>query len=225
LPNKSIARPRSVARPRRRSSRARIGILTRCGIGVAVAFGLLVLGSIVALHLAPLTNTNRAHFDAIIVLGTPADADGNPTPAQLSAVTEAVREYERGVAPRLVITGGAAHNGYVEANVMARVARAEGLPPSTVLIEPRARNTMENACYSEQLLAASNWHSAEVVSSASHLARTALIFGALPMEWRLHAAPPVTANGANADRMASAVEVLKTMRYFVWARWTERCEP
>ena len=61
---------------------------------------------------APSSNTNLTRFDAIIVLGSPADADGNPTPEQLARVTEGVREYERDVAPRLIFTGGPAHNRF-----------------------------------------------------------------------------------------------------------------
>ena len=50
--------------------------------------------AMMARRLAPTANTTRDHFDAILVLGTPADADGNPTPEQLARVTEAVREYD-----------------------------------------------------------------------------------------------------------------------------------
>jgi hypothetical protein len=41
--------------------------------------GLLAWG-VVARLLAPVSNTALTRFDAIIVLGTPADSDGNPTP-------------------------------------------------------------------------------------------------------------------------------------------------
>ena len=70
---------------------------------VAGLFGWAVLER----HVAAAGNTKLDRFDAIIVLGNPADADGNPTPTQLARVTEAVHEYERGVAPRLILTGGA----------------------------------------------------------------------------------------------------------------------
>ena len=82
---------------------------------------------------APASNTDRTRFDAVIILGTPADDDGNPTPFQLARVNEAVHEYERGVAPRLIFTGGAAHNRFVEAQVMARTAEAQGIPRSAIL--------------------------------------------------------------------------------------------
>ena len=76
----------------------------------------------------------------------PADADGNPSPTQLARVTEAVHEYERGVAPRIIFTGGAVANRFVEAQVMARTAEAQGIPASAVLEDPAARDTMENTC-------------------------------------------------------------------------------
>ena len=97
-----------------------------------VASGLVVLGLVawatIARKLEPTSNTALTHFDAIIVLGSPADDDGNPTPTELARVTEAVHEYERGVAPRLIFTGGATHLDFVKAQVMARTAEAQGHP-------------------------------------------------------------------------------------------------
>jgi len=175
--------------------------------------------------MAPASNTARTRFDAIIVLGNPADSDGNPTPVQLARVTEAVHEYERGVASRLIVTGGAAHNRFVEARVMARTAQAEGIPESAIFIEPEARDTIQNACYSARIMKAHGWHSAEVVSSASHLPRAGIIFSRLPLEWRTHAAPPLVPESAAERRAGAFLEVLKATRYLTWARWTERCEP
>jgi uncharacterized SAM-binding protein YcdF (DUF218 family) len=175
--------------------------------------------------LAPISNTTLTHFDAIIVLGNSADNDGNPTPQQLARVTEAVHEYERGVAPRLIMTGGAVRNRFVEARVMARTAEAQGIPESAILVEPEARDTMENACYSARIMKAHGWRSAEVVSSAYHLPRAGMIFSGLPLEWRTHAAPPLEPESAANPGAAASVEVLKTVRYEIWARWTEGCEP
>jgi uncharacterized SAM-binding protein YcdF (DUF218 family) len=186
--------------------------------------GLLGWAAIARL-LAPVSNTSLTRFDAIIVLGYPADRDGNPTPEQLARVTEAVREYERGVAPRLIMTGGAARNGFVEARVMARSAQAEGIPESAIVVEPEARDTIENACFAGRIMKARGWRSAEVVSSASHLPRAAIIISGLPLKWRAHAAPPLEPEPAATRWAAASVETLKTARYLVWTRWSERCEP
>ncbi len=190
----------------------------------------LFIWAIAARSLAPKANSSRQSFDAIIVLGTPADSDGNPTPELLERVTEGVHEYERGVAPRIIVSGAAAHNHFVEAEVMARVAQAQGVPESVIYQEPQALDTIENACYSARILKEHGWHSAEIVSAASHLPRAGMIFGNLAnlpdlkLEWRIHAAPDNLTPGYYA-KGAALVETIKTARYLVWSRWVERCTP
>jgi uncharacterized SAM-binding protein YcdF (DUF218 family) len=191
---------------------------------VLLAFALFAWAAIDR-NLAPTSNTALTRFDAIIVLGYPADGDGNPSPTQLARVTEAVREYERGVAPRLIVSGGAAANHYVEAEVMARTAHAQGVPESAIFVEPEAQDTIQNACYATRIMKAHHWRSAEIVSSASHLPRAALMFSRLPLEWRMHAAPSLSPTEGAHGTIASFVETEKTLRYLTWARWTERCEP
>lgn len=189
------------------------------------AFGLvlvLTLWAVVARRLAPISNTSRDHFDAILVLGTPADADGNPTPEQLARVTEAVREYERAIAPRIVFTGGAAHNQFVEADVMARAAAAQGIPPSAIFVETKSQDTIQNACFSARLMSNHGWRSAEVISSRYHLPRAGMIFSHTALEWRMRPAPPFQP-GDTGSSGTSLLEMLKTVRYLVYANWAERC--
>ncbi len=190
----------------------------------AAALGILAWAALDR-GLAPASNTSLARFDAIIVLGSPADSDGNPTPTQLARVSEAVREYQRGVAPRLILTGTSAHNRFVEAEIMARSAEAQGIPASAIVLEKQAQDTIQNACYSVRIMKANGWRSAEVVSDSRHLPRAALIFSALPLQWRTHAAPPLAPGSAAYDAALETVEVLKTVHYLTWARWREPCEP
>jgi len=190
----------------------------------ALILGILAWGAI-ARQLAPSSNTSLTRFDAIIVLGTPADRDGNPTPAQLARVTEGVHEYERGVAPRLILTGGAAYNRFVEAQVMARTAQAQGIPESAIFVEPQAMDTIQNACFSVRIMKAHGWGSAEVVSNAAHLPRAGLIFSRLPLDWRAHAAPSLSPESAMEASVVALVETMKTARYLVWTRQSEHCEP
>jgi uncharacterized SAM-binding protein YcdF (DUF218 family) len=136
-----------------------------------------------------LSNTDATHFDTLIVLGYPAFPDGTPRPEMRERVLEGVREYRAGVAPRMIVTGGAAHNHTVEAHVMAQLAEAQGVPASAVIEEGQAHDTIQNAYYSVQIMQQNGWHSAEVISSPSHLPRASLIFAHFPISWRMHAAP------------------------------------
>ncbi|MGO9317842.1 MAG: YdcF family protein [Terracidiphilus sp.] len=203
--------------------RVRLILATFLLILILLAWGVL------ARLLAPVSNTSLTRFDAIIVLGTSADRDGNPSPVMLARVTEGVHEYERGVAPRLILTGAAASNQFTEARVMAAVAHAQGIPESAIFEEPQAMDTIQNACYAERIMKAHGWSSAEVVSSASHLPRAGIIFNELPLEWRTHAAPPLESESvpkpATYPWAVASVETLKTVRYLIWARWRERCQP
>ena len=212
--------------PRRRTPRWKLRLI----LGGLSAVLLLLAWAEIARRLAPASNTSLTRFDAIIVLGYPADSDGNPRPTQLARVIEAVHEYQRGVAPRLILTGGAAHNRFIEAQVMARSAEAEGIPDSAVFPEPEARDTIENACYAARIMKAHGWRSAEVVASDYQLPRAGLIFNALakdapPFQWAAHAAPPLSPQSSAYQSALSGVEVLKTARYLIWARWFDRCEP
>jgi uncharacterized SAM-binding protein YcdF (DUF218 family) len=157
---------------------------------LVVVCGLLYVGAVFFIdRTLPLLNTGATHFDTLIVLGYPAFPDGTPRPEMRERVLEGVREYRAGVAPRLIMTGGAAHNQYVEAHVMATLAESEGVPASAILEEGQAHDTIQNAYYSVQMMQAHGWHSAEVVSSRSHLPRASLIFAHFPISWRMHAAP------------------------------------
>lgn len=216
--------PRRRRRPVSRRTRRRLGWRVRLAVGISLAIAGFVTWAALARLFAPLSNTGLTRFDALVVLGTPADSDGNPTPEQLSRVTEAVHEYERGVAPRLILSGGAAHNQFVEAEVMARAAEAQGIPRSAIFIEPKAQDTIQNACYSARIMRAHGWRSAEVVSSAAHLPRTGLIFSHLPIDWRTHAAPPMGADSELRSTAAEVIETIKTARYLLYTSWSERCE-
>ena len=148
-----------------------------------------IVGIAVVYRAIPSSDTNLRHFDTIIVLGTPANSDGTPSPEQRERTLEGVREFKAGVAPNLILTGGPAHNQYIEAHVMATLAIAQGVPPSAVIEEDHAQNTIQNIFYSQRIMAQHGWTSAEVVSSPSHLPRTALILEHFPLQWRTHPAP------------------------------------
>ena len=120
---------------------------------IIILLFLVAVASAVAIYASiPRGNTSQAHFDTIIVLGCPSNPDGSPSPTERKRVLEGVGEYRRGVAPRLIMTGAAAHNKFVEADVMARFAVAQGVPADAVIEETHAHDTVQNAFYSVQIM-------------------------------------------------------------------------
>jgi uncharacterized SAM-binding protein YcdF (DUF218 family) len=163
------------------------------GLRIARILGTMLATAIACLAIIyfsiPMSDTQQHQFDVILVLGNPASPDGSIAPIARSRVLEAVRQYHAGVAPRLLMTGGAVQNRFVEAQVMLQFARSQGVPDSALFAEGEARNTIQNAYYSYKIMQAHDWSSALVVSSPTHLRRASLIFSHYPLAWQMHAAP------------------------------------
>lgn len=192
------------------------------GIAI-VAFFVLWGGVTLYLRMMPLTNTERHHFDAIIVLGVPAESNGMPSADQQAEVTEAIREYERGVSTHLILSGGAAHNEFVEATVMGEIARSQGIPRSAIFEEGRAQNTLENACYSLEIMKAHGWQSAEIIATRGRLPRAAYIFRRYPLEWSMHSAPDLPGTSSVMRWFEWQIEVLKMIRLLGFAQFLDSC--
>jgi len=175
----------------------------------------------------PSANTNLKHFDTLIVLGTPCTAEGESSPEQRQRVLEGVREFRAGVAKHMIVTGGAAHNQFYEADCMKRLAVEQGVPPDAVVEEKQAQDTIQNIWFSKQIMDAHGWRSAEVVSSPSHLPRTALILehykGKDAFAWKTHAAhwPPEFTRGQIVQHYAGEMKGCwrLTHRGFPKNRW------
>lgn len=155
------------------------------GLGLLLAAALAVE----ALYLTvPQGDAGEAPVDAIIVLGTPAGLHGELTQMQRWRTDAALREFRAGRAPRLLFSGGPTSHGIVEADVMARYARQQGVPAADILEERSSFTTLQNIRNSAALMHAHGWRRAEVVSTTEHLRRAAVLLKSSGLVWRVHAA-------------------------------------
>lgn len=191
-----------------RTRRRRLGLAV-----VALALGAaLVWGGLALRYGALRANTAAERFDAIAVLGHPARDDGTPTAVLDDRVRAAVRLFEQGRAPRLVLSGGAVRNGHVEAAVMARRARELGVPAAAIVEEPTARSTVENAGRIAAWLRAEGLRSVLVVTSPSHVLRAGLVFSHTGIAYAVVPGQPSTWLQAATDRIHGLWEAWLLLR-------------
>ena len=127
--------------------------------------------------------------DAIVVLGCALLPDDAPSPALRRRVERAIELYRAGAAPRLVLSGGGPKR-CAEAEAMRELALRAGIPAASLLLEPRSRNTFENAVETAALLNSEGLTRIILVSEAYHLPRAALLFRLAGIALAGTAAPP-----------------------------------
>jgi uncharacterized SAM-binding protein YcdF (DUF218 family) len=150
---------------------------------VRIVSGLLKLGlfliacwalSVASIHLWGRRNEARKS-DAIVVLGA-AQYDGRPSPVLKARLDHAVRLYERGVAPILIMTGGQAPGDTVsEAVVSRRYAIRQGVPAAAILTERGGMTTLESMRAVSRLMRGQNMKTAVLVSDPFHMLRLKLL--------------------------------------------------
>jgi len=102
--------------------------------------------------------------------------NGVPSATLRRRVTRAVALFHAGSIDVMAMTGGSRSGRPAEADVMAALARDQGIPADRLLIESRARNTRENARFSLALLEPHGVDRVVVVSDAWHLPRAMMLF-------------------------------------------------
>jgi uncharacterized SAM-binding protein YcdF (DUF218 family) len=155
-------------------------------LGVAVwvlACGVATLALWYAFDLVYVTTGNEtdhaASADAIIVLGCPS-YERNIVSDTFSACVQArarhaARLYHTGLAPNIIPTGGLTGPPPSEAAAMAQVLVAEGVPPSAIVLEEQARDTVGNLRYSRAIMQQHGWRTAILVTEPHHIQRAAYI--------------------------------------------------
>ena len=110
--------------------------------------------------------------DAIIVLGAAA-YDAKPSPVFEERIRHGIDLYRRGLAPKLIFTGGYGGVGarFSESQVARRYALRQGVPDKAILIESLSRNTHDNLRQASLLMQQHQLNDVIVVSDPLHMAR------------------------------------------------------
>jgi len=154
------------------------------GTRLAVAFGVLLAVAwilIVAAVLITGLRDTAQRAGAIVVLGA-AQYEGRPSPVLRARLDHAIGLYVRGLAPLLIVTGGAGTGDTTsEAAVGRRYAFQRGVPDTAILMEARGRTTSESLRGVAGMIAGRRDSSVILVSDPFHMLRLAILARRLGM--------------------------------------------
>lgn len=112
-----------------------------------------------------------APADAIVVFGA-AEYRGQPSPVLRARLDHALDLYRRGLAPRLITTGG--HGGdpvFTEGEVSRSYLARHNVPSEMILVESDGETTMESAAAVAEIMDRMRMSSCIVVSDGYHIYR------------------------------------------------------
>lgn len=130
-------------------------------------------------------------YDAAVVLGGMVDPEASRGSGEVELDEHAdriVRAWElfrEGRVRYLLLSAGnvwLAPGQPSEAELLARLLVRWGVPPDRIVVEPRSRNTRENAVESARIAAARGWKTLVLVTSAYHMPRALGCFRAVGLE-------------------------------------------
>jgi len=109
--------------------------------------------------------------DAIIVLGA-AEYRGRPSPVLEARLNHALFLYLKGMAPRIITTGGAGGDPvFTEGSVGRAYLTKHGVPPEAVVVEREGESTAQSVAAVVEIMRRMNLKSAIVVSDGYHIFR------------------------------------------------------
>lgn len=118
---------------------------------------------------------HAAKCDVIIVLGA-AVANGEPTPAFAARIRHGIELWKKGVAPKLLFTGGlGAGDTICESEAGRAEALKAGVPASAILMEKASHLTWENLIEARRVMKAKHLSTAVIVSDPAHLFRASMM--------------------------------------------------
>ncbi|PTX60263.1 uncharacterized SAM-binding protein YcdF (DUF218 family) [Melghirimyces profundicolus] len=110
--------------------------------------------------------------EGAIVLGASLK-NGQPGPALTERLDQALKMHREGLAPRLILSGGAPGKKAVEAQVMKDWLTAQGVPEKALLLEDRSTDTSENLSNTREILRRHGIRDVYLITHDFHMYRAA----------------------------------------------------
>ena len=140
-----------------------------------------LVGIVVAIFVYP-KSVGPTKCDVIVVLGA-AVVGSRPSPVLEGRLEEALRLYQEGWAPEILLTGGRSPGDSLsEGEVGRNFLVAAGIPSSRIHLETSSRTTVENLREASRIMDDHGYRSALVVSDPLHLFRARRIARGLDMD-------------------------------------------
>ena len=98
------------------------------------------------------TPDRAQHADAIMIFGSGVKSDGRASPTLRARTRHAYELWKRGLAPKILCTGGVGAYGPAESLVQEKLLIGWGVPASAILKEEKSTSTWENAKFGAPLL-------------------------------------------------------------------------
>src|SRR3984885_5848325 len=109
--------------------------------------------------------------DAIVVFGA-AEYAGHPSPVLRARLDHAFELFQRGIAPVVITTGGAASDpSFSEGGVGVDYLKHRGIPERNLIAETQGSDTAQSAVRVAVIMRANGLHSCVAVSDAYHVFR------------------------------------------------------
>ena len=109
--------------------------------------------------------------DAIVVFGA-AEYRGQPSPVLRARLDHALDLYRRGLAPRIITTGGpGGDQQFTEGEVGRSYLAKNNVPSEVILVETKGETTMESAAAVAEIMDRMRMSSCIVVSDGYHIYR------------------------------------------------------
>jgi uncharacterized SAM-binding protein YcdF (DUF218 family) len=140
-------------------------------MGLACA-ALCVYIAYLSMRIQQQSRRDEAHqADVILVLGA-AEYRGRPSPVLRARLDHALDLYHRGLAPRLMTTGGAGGDPvFTEGGVGRSYLIGHGVPSEAIIVETESESTLESLAMASEIMQRMGLHSVIVVSDGYHIFR------------------------------------------------------
>jgi uncharacterized SAM-binding protein YcdF (DUF218 family) len=137
---------------------------------IALALALFMIVTAVRVQRQAIVDETRP-AGAIIVFGA-AEYAGRPSPVYRARLDHAYELFQRGAAPLIITTGGAANDPtYTEGGVGRDYLIARGIPDLNLIAETQSGDTAESARRTTTILRTNGIRTCDTVSDAYHMFR------------------------------------------------------
>jgi uncharacterized SAM-binding protein YcdF (DUF218 family) len=151
--------------------------------------------------------------DLILVLGA-AEYRGRPSPTFRARLNHALALYQRGLAPRILTTGGAGGDpDFTEAGVGRMYLILRGVPSEAIVVEPEGDSTMHSTAAAAEIMRRMGLNSCILVSDGYHIYRAKRMLEARGV--KVHGSPWSTS--AKGSFREEALYYRQAVGYLLWS--------